>query len=351
MHALRWHGARDLRVQDVARPTPASQEVEIQVAYCGICGSDLHEYLDGPHAIPTQASHPISGVRAPLTLGHEFCGTVKSVGERVRGWVTGERVVVEPEYRCGHCFYCRQGQYNLCDGMGFIGLMGNGGMAESVVVPAYMLHSLPDTISFRSAALIEPAAVSLHAVRQSSLRLGQRCVIFGMGPIGLLLVALARLQGASRVIAIDVIQPRLDKAREMGATDVLHGSNPGVLDKIIQATNGLGVDVAFEATGVQQGLDGCLRVLRRGGEAVLVGLMSTARFHAFGMINREQRLLTSVGYRHVYPDLIDMLVEGMVDIECLITKEVGLPESVADGFQALATNPQDIKILIDPCKV
>lgn len=348
MYALRWHDARDLRVEQIAKSSPGPGEVEVEVAYCGICGSDLHEYMDGPHAIPTEVPHPISQSRAPLTLGHEFCGTIGAVGDEVHGFAPGQRVVIEPEYRCGRCFYCRQGQYNLCDGMGFVGLMGHGAMAESVVVPTYMLHHLPEAISFKAAALIEPAAVALHALRRSSLRLGEHCVVFGLGPIGLLLIALARLQGASRVIAVDVVRPRLDKAGEMGASDLFHGNDPDVVDRIVETTNGLGVDVAFEATGAQPGFDGCLRALKRSGETVLVGLIPKAQFNAFDVINCEQRILTSVGYRHAYPDLIEMLAGGALDIENLVTREVGLRDAVVHGFEALATRPEDIKILVDP---
>ena len=135
MKALRWHGPRDLRLVELAESSLQPNEVRVRVAYCGICGSDLHEYVDGPHAIPVDCPHPISGRRAPLTLGHEFCGTVVESADPRLG--VGTRVAIEPEYRCGECDCCRRGQYNRCTSMGFVGLMGDGGMAESVVVPSY----------------------------------------------------------------------------------------------------------------------------------------------------------------------------------------------------------------------
>ncbi|WP_042165195.1 alcohol dehydrogenase catalytic domain-containing protein, partial [Pseudomonas aeruginosa] len=164
MKALRWHAARDLRLSELERQAPRPGEVELEVAYCGICGSDLHEYQSGPHSIPQAEAHPLSGCRAPLTLGHEFCGVVAVLGPGVEGLRIGDRVAVEPEYRCGECRYCREGRYNLCESMGFIGLMGDGGFAERARVPAYMLHRLPDAVGFRQAAVLEPAAVALHAL-------------------------------------------------------------------------------------------------------------------------------------------------------------------------------------------
>ncbi|AKF97258.1 hypothetical protein YH69_04375 [Pseudomonas aeruginosa] len=163
MKALRWHAARDLRLSELERQAPRPGEVELEVAYCGICGSDLHEYQSGPHSIPQAEAHPLSGCRAPLTLGHEFCGVVAALGPGVEGLRIGDRVAVEPEYRCGECRYCREGRYNLCESMGFIGLMGDGGFAERARVPAYMLHRLPDAVGFRQAAVLEPAAVAHQA--------------------------------------------------------------------------------------------------------------------------------------------------------------------------------------------
>ncbi|MCT5453208.1 alcohol dehydrogenase catalytic domain-containing protein, partial [Pseudomonas aeruginosa] len=216
MKALRWHAARDLRLSELERQAPRPGEVELEVAYCGICGSDLHEYQSGPHSIPQAEAHPLSGCRAPLTLGHEFCGVVAALGPGVEGLRIGDRVAVEPEYRCGECRYCREGRYNLCESMGFIGLMGDGGFAERARVPAYMLHRLPDAVGFRQAAVLEPAAVALHALRRSSLAPGQRCAVFGLGPIGLLLVMLARQRGIEDIVAIDVSPERLALAGERG---------------------------------------------------------------------------------------------------------------------------------------
>ncbi|MYT43565.1 alcohol dehydrogenase catalytic domain-containing protein, partial [Streptomyces sp. SID5471] len=220
MKAVVWYGPRDVRVTERAVPVPGPHEVLLQVAYCGICGSDLHEYADGPHAIPTRASHPASGARAPLVLGHEFCGTVAAVGDGVAADspATGDRVAVEPHYRCGTCPRCRAGEYNICRHFGFAGLVGDGGPAEYAVVQSYMAHRLPPDVPLEQAALFEPASVALHALRRAG---DVRSVaVVGLEPVGLLTVLLAARRGIRRIIAADVRPDRLALAGRLGATDL-----------------------------------------------------------------------------------------------------------------------------------
>jgi (R,R)-butanediol dehydrogenase / meso-butanediol dehydrogenase / diacetyl reductase len=346
MKALRWHAARDLRLSDVELLAPGAGHVELHVAYCGICGSDLHEYQDGPHAIPHSEPHSLSGCRAPLTLGHEFCGVISAIGAGVVGLEVGDRVAVEPEYRCGKCRYCQEGLYNLCESMGFIGLMGDGGFAERALVPAYMLHRLPDSVSLRQAAVLEPAAVALHALRRSSLRPGQRCVVFGLGPIGLLLVMLARLRGIEDITAVDVSPERLKLAGEFGASRVIDARQADLATA--QLREGAAPDSVFEAAGSQASLDAALGCLKKGGELVLVSLMGDIRLNAFDLVNRELRLLGSVGYRDVYPELIALLADGRLDLTRAVTRIVPLEEAVEQGFEELLRDKSQIKILVAP---
>lgn len=348
MKALKWHGARDLRLEIMARRPLKAGEIRIEVAYCGICGSDMHEYLHGPDSIPVKAPHPLSNSVAPIVIGHEFCGTVVETAADVTGLQLGDRVAVEPEYRCGHCTYCREGRYNLCESMGFVGLMGDGGMAEEAVVPSYMAHVLPRSLSFRQAAVAEPAAVALHGVRQSALRPGDDCVIFGMGAIGLLLVMMARHHGAGRIIAVDVDPRRLSLAREVGASDAVDASQGDAVQQVGELTGGVGVPVAFEAVGRPETLKGALGVLSKGGEAVLLGLMPEASIDTFDLVNRELRITSSVGYRGLYPELLELMASGAVDAERIVTHTVSLEAAIQDGFERLASAGDAIKVLVQP---
>lgn len=351
MRALQWHGPRDVRLVDIETPPVGPGTVKVEIAYCGICGSDLHEYADGPHAIPVDRPHPLSGRTAPLTLGHEFCGTVVDVGDGVTALRVGDRVAVEPEYRCSQCTYCRSGSYNLCVSMGFAGLMGDGGMADFAVVPAYMLYRLPDGVSLEQAAVMEPAAVALHALRRGALQLGETCAVFGLGPIGLLTIMLARLQGATTIVAVDVSPERLGAARRLGATHVFDATvlDPVALQQaILAATGGLGVDVGFEAAGLQATFESAMRALRKGGRFVMVGLMPRVSFDAMRAVNDELTLLASVGYRHAYEDLLRMVASGALDLTAIVTRIVSLEDAITDGFDALVADRAQIKILISP---
>ncbi|MFC6880211.1 MULTISPECIES: 2,3-butanediol dehydrogenase [Actinomadura] len=338
MKAAVWYGARDVRVEDVPLGAPGPGEVALDVAYCGICGSDLHEYADGPHAIPVDEPHPESGREAPLTLGHEFCGTVAEVGPGVTGVRPGDRVAVEPHYRCGDCPRCLAGEYNLCRHFGFAGLMGDGGLAERAVVPSYMLHRLPDGVSLEQAAVFEPAAVALHALRRSGLRDGETVAVAGLGPIGLLVVRLAVRYGAGRVVACDPSARRRDLALRLGAAEALDaGGLPGGA-----------ADVAFEAVGTEGTLRDCLAATRRGGRVVLVGLGGTFALDAFALVNNEQSIIGSVGYRDVHPELIRLVAEEGLDLTPIVTSTVALDDVVRDGFEALLNAKEEIKVLVRP---
>jgi (R,R)-butanediol dehydrogenase/meso-butanediol dehydrogenase/diacetyl reductase len=345
-----WYGAGDVRVVDVEDRAAGAGEVALAVAYCGICGSDLHEYTAGPLAIPVTEPHPESGAIAPLVLGHEFCGTVVEVGSGVSGLAPGDRVAVEPHYRCGACPRCKNGEYNLCRHFGFAGLMGDGGMAERAVVPAYMLHRLPEGVSFEQAALFEPAAVALHALRRAGIRSGETVAVVGLGPIGLLVVMFARRLGAGRVIATDLHPARLELARELGATDVVLAEPQEAVPHLIrQAAGGEGADVAFEVVGSEGTLRSCLEATRKGGRVVLVGLAGVVGIDAFAMVNNEQSIIASVGYRAVYPELIRWVQAGL-DLTAIVTSTIALADVVGEGFDVLAGGGDHIKILVRPTK-
>lgn len=336
MRAARWYGPHDVRVVELEDPRPGEGEVLLTVAYCGICGSDLHEYADGPHAIPMRSPHPLSGRTAPLTLGHEFSATVAEAGAGVHGLEPGAPVAIEPNYRCGRCARCAEGRYNICTGFGFAGLMGDGGLAEYASVPAYMVHPLPAGTDLAAAALLEPAAVARHAVRRSTLREGEDCAVVGLGPVGLLLGRLAALAGARHVVGVEPARARREAAAAMGFTEV-RADPPS--DRF---------PVVFEAVGSQQAFDTALAATDSGGECVLLGLADRLVLPAFDAVNAEQRITTSVGYAGVHGELIGMLAEGALDPSPLISEVRPLESVVTDGFERLARSAEAIKILIRP---
>ncbi|WP_207225732.1 alcohol dehydrogenase catalytic domain-containing protein [Blastococcus saxobsidens] len=343
--AVRWRAARDLGLETVQIPLPGPGEVLVAVAFCGVCGSDLHEIADGPHAIPVDVPHPLSGAVAPITLGHEFSGTVVSSGPGVTALPPGTPVAVEPNYRCGACTACREGRYEVCTGFGFAGLMGDGGMADHALVPEYMVKPLPDGFDLAAAAVLEPAAVALHGIRRSTFVPGQQVLVVGLGAVGLLVCALLRDKGAGVVIGVDPRPSRRALAARLGA-DVVLAPDDDVAGAVRDATGGDGVHVAFEVVGAQHTVDAALAGVRAGGELLLLGLVHELRIPAFRMLNAEQRLTTSVGYRDCHDELIAMCAEGRLDLAALITDVVELVDA-PDALVQMATDPGDgIKTLI-----
>ncbi|MHA3787154.1 2,3-butanediol dehydrogenase [Flavobacterium hauense] len=347
MKAARWHAAKDIRVEQAEIPTAGKKQVKIEVQFTGICGSDLHEYTHGPMLIPVDKPYPLNGHQGITTLGHEFSGIVSEVGEGVTNVKPGDRVVVEPLFKNPDSPFIANGEYNLSEPLGFVGLTSNGGFAKYTVVEDYMVHKIPDTMSFEQGALVEPAAVAVYAVLQSGLRLGDSCVIFGAGPIGLLCVQAAIAAGSPNVIVVDVADKRLEKAKEVGATNIINGKSEDIAGQVKKLTNG-GADVFLDAAGVQATYDNGIKSLKNGGTAVLVALFGKTVTHdAFDQVVREITIKGIIAYRNIFPQVINLIDSGRMPVEKLVTQKIKLDNIVTDGFEALVSNPSQVKILVD----
>lgn len=347
MKAARWYAAKDIRVEQAEIPVTGKKQVKIAVQYAGICGSDLHEYNHGPMLIPSKEPYPLNGHIGVTTLGHEFAGIVEEIGEGVKDLKKGDRVVIEPLFRNPASPFIVNGEYNLSEPLGFIGLTSNGGFAKYTVVEDYMVHKIPDTMSFEQGALVEPAAVAVYAVLQSGLKLGQSCVIFGAGPIGLLCVQAAIAAGATKIIVVDVADKRLEKALEIGASDVISGKSEDIPAQIKALTGG-GADIYLDAAGVQATFTAGLESLKNGGTAVLVALFGKPVTHdAFSQVVREITIKGIIAYRNIFPQVISLINSGRMPVEKLVTKKIVLDNIVTDGFEALVNSPSQVKILID----
>jgi len=335
MKALRWHGLKDLRLENIEEPKATKGKVKIKVEWCGICGSDLHEYTAGPIFIPGHEPHPITGEQAPVVMGHEFSGQVVEIGEGVTNVKVGDRVVVEPIYACGECAACKQGKYNLCSTMGFLGLAGGGGgFSEYVAAEDYMVHKIPDTVSYEQGALVEPSAVALHAIRQSSLKVGDKAAVFGAGPIGLLVIEALKASGASEIYAVELSEERKKKAAELGAI-VIDPSQYDVVKEIHNRTNG-GVDVAYEVTGVPVVLNQAIEAAKIGGELMIVSIFEKeAPIKPNRIVTMERTIKGIIGYRDVFPAVIRLMEQGYFPADKLVTKRIPLDEVVEHGFEAL----------------
>lgn len=351
MKAARFHGRNDIRIDDVPEPEVRPGTVKIQVAWCGICGTDLHEYLEGPIFVPaTGHPHPLSGEEAPVTMGHEFSGTIVEVGDGVHALAVGDNVVVEPYFVCDECPPCKAGNYHLCTKMGFIGLSGGGGgLGGMVVVDTRWVHKVGN-IPLDQAALIEPLSVAHHAVARSGAKPGDVALVGGSGPIGLLTAAVLKSQGVTTVIS-ELSAARKDKAMSSGVADyVIDPSQEDLQERLLELTNGVGADVAFECAGVNAVLDTLLTAVKPAGVVVNVSIWGRpATVDMQKIVLKEIDLRGTIAYVRDHAAAIKLVQEGKVDLEPFITAKIALEDLVKQGFNTLIHhNDTAVKILVHP---
>lgn len=233
MKATRYYGRKDIRTDDIPEPELLPGTVKVKVDWTGICGTDLHEYDEGPIFCPAPGKpHPLTGESVPIVMGHEFAGVATEVAEGVTHIKVGDNVAVDPIYNCGECQPCKEGAYNLCDIVGYTGLTGRGGgFAEYVVSQADRVHSLGD-VPTDIGALVEPLSVAHHAIRRSEAKPGDTVVVYGAGPIGLFVISLLRAKGIERVISVELSAIRKEKAKTAGAMLVLDPSEVDAVAKV-----------------------------------------------------------------------------------------------------------------------
>ncbi len=349
MKALRWHGRKDVRLEEVPEPPAAPGEVVIRVAACGICGSDLHEYLHGPLYIP-KIPHPLTGVVPPVTLGHEFCGRVAAVGAGVETVQQGDRVTVNPCLLCGQCVWCRRGQFNYCANLGSVGLSRDGALAPFVAVPAYGCHVLPPEVDDQQGASVEPLAVAVHAYRRARLTGVDRVAVVGAGPIGLLMLQVLKAKGAGWVVVVEPREERRRLARALGADAVIDPEAQDPVRAVAQLTEDERVAVAFECVGSAPAFTTALRVAGKGGRVVVVGLVpDTVPTNLLGLVAHEKEIVGSSAYVDEFPEAIGLLAQGRVRIAPLVTARVPLEDALARGIEALLRREEGhVKILVSP---
>ena len=349
MRAARFHGRKDIRIEDVAEPELRPGTVAIDVAWCGICGTDLHEYLEGPIFIPAHGHpHPLTGEDTPVTMGHEFSGTVSALGDGVDDLAVGDGVVVEPYVVCDECPPCREGNYHLCTRMGFIGLAGGGGgLSEKVVVPRRWVHPVGD-MPLDQAALIEPLSVAHHAVERSGAKAGQAAVVGGSGPIGLLVAAVLRGMGVT-VIVSEVSSARIERAQGV-AHHVLNPRDGSIGDRVRELTDGLGADLGFECAGVNAVLDDVLDAVRPAGVVVNVSIWGApATVDMQKLVLKEIDLRGTIAYVRDHAAAIALVQDGTVDLAPFITGRIALDDLVDEGLHTLIDHTDTaVKILVSP---
>lgn len=339
MRAARYHGVTDIRVEQVPEPIDALGPTELLVRprLCGICGTDLHEYVAGPIVTPAQP-HPLTGAVNPQILGHELSAEVIAVGADVTAAAAGDRVAVMPLIYCGRCYCCRRGLNHLCEMMACVGLSDRwGGLGELAVVREYQVAVLPDELTDAQGALIEPAAVAEYGVRRGRVGAGDTVLVTGAGPIGALAVLAAQAAGAGAVYLSEPNPERAALAGGLGATEVLDPRRAPVPETLREATGGVGVDVAIECAGNARALEDCVQSTRRAGTVVQTGLhVGPAEVTPMVWSERDLTIVGTWCYRvYDWPRIIAMVRSGRFPVEKTVTAQVPLEDIVRDGFEVL----------------
>ena len=342
MKALLLSRYRNLEMAEVPTPEPRADEVLIRVAACGICGSDVHGY-DGSwgRRIP------------PLVMGHEAAGTIEAIGCDVKNYLAGDRVTFDSTVYCGECSNCRRGDINLCDRRQVLGVSCGdyrraGAFAEFVAVPARILHRLPETLPFAEAAMLEAVAVAIHAVNLAEISANTTALVIGAGAIGILTMQALRAAGCARVFVTEVDKDRLEMARQLGATEILL-SDDSLNAKLLQLTEGEGVDVALEAVGRGETVITAIDSVRKGGSVVLIGnIAPNVNLPLQKVVTRQIRLQGSCASAGEYPQAIRWMASGAIRVKPLITAVAPLEEGASWFERLYAREPNLLKVVLTP---
>ena len=343
MKALVLEEYNKLVFKDVPDPDISPGEVLVRIKACGICGSDIHG-LDGS-----------TGRRVPpLIMGHEASGIVEATGSAVKRWKKGDRVTFDSTVYPLDDWFTLEGRYNLSDNREVLGVSPgdykrNGAFAEFIVVPQHILYRIPDSVTFEQAAMVEAAAVALHAVNMSGIKTGDNCVVTGAGMIGIFVIKLLEISGAGDVIAIDNNATRLISAQRSGARNTFDPSDVNLEEKIKALTKSRGADISFEAAGKSETVNISIDVVRKGGTVVLIG--NTAKFIEFPLqkvVTRELRILGSCAIRGEYDVILKLLENKKLSVDDQISAIAPLSEG-ADWFRRLYNKDGNLnKVILVP---
>ncbi|MTI81081.1 MAG: zinc-dependent alcohol dehydrogenase family protein [Firmicutes bacterium] len=333
MRAAVIEGPHKIEIKEVPYPTPKAGEVVVKVEACGVCGTDYH-ILEGDFL----SSYP-------LVPGHEFSGTVYELGEGVEDWQTGDRVSADPSVYCGECYYCLNNQGNMCQKWNAIGVTMNGAFAEYVVLPAKNLYSMPENMSFNEGAYVEPLSCVVYAMRRLNMRFGDKVLLFGAGPMGLLLQQSLLKGGASEVVVVDLAEEKLATAKKLGAHKTFVGTDG------LKEEYPLGFDVVIDATGIPAVIENMFQFAGKRAKIMQFGCApndAKVKVSPFEIYNNDWEIIGTMALLFTFHPAINLLKNGVVASEVLTTKEITL-----DQFPKYLSQPKDkhdLKVLVKPWK-
>lgn len=341
MKAARFYEKHKLIVDDIPVKKAADREVVIKVHYCGVCGTDVHIY---------EGEKGSAEVDPPTVLGHEFSGEVVEIGENVTRVSVGDRVAVDPNEYCGQCYYCGIGKKHMCNNMIGLGTARDGGFAEYITVPEYLVYPIPDTVSYRAGAMIEPISCCLHGINLIDIMPGDTVMIVGTGNIGLIMVQLAKSRGASVIIAVEPNEIRREKAIKFGAA---FGINPLTddTDKLLAENHVKNVDVIIDCAGLTSTCEYSINYAGKGAQVMLFGLTGPddeIKVKPFAMFKKELTVKASFVNPDSFEKSIALLASGNLQVDEIISDIIEL-DDIASVFQQ-RLYAKDGKVLIKCCE-
>lgn len=331
-------GMDKMILRDIPVPEAKEKEVLVELEYVGICGSDVHYFHHG-----CCGAYKVD-LSQDFMLGHECAGTVVAVGEGVADLKVGDRVALEPGITCGKCEFCKSGHYNLCPDVVFLATPPVQGCYEQYIAfPEDMCFKLPDNVSTKEGALIEPLSVGFYAANQGDVQVGDTVIILGAGCIGLVTLLACKAHGAGQIIVADLVEARLEKAKELGATAVINSKEVDVFQEVNRLTGKRGADVVFETAGSAVTIAQTPFLVRRGGTVTLVGISSQEEInYNFAQIMDKEATIKSVfRYRNIYPKAIAAVASGAIDVESIVTHEFDL-DHIQEAFDEAVNNKTDL---------
>ncbi|MCR5674760.1 MAG: NAD(P)-dependent alcohol dehydrogenase [Lachnospiraceae bacterium] len=331
-------GTDHMIIKEIERPEPKAGEVLVKLEYVGICGSDVHYYHSGKCG-----SYEVD-LNEDFMLGHECAGTVAALGEGVTSLAVGDPVCLEPGITCGQCAFCKSGKYNLCPDVVFLATPPVQGCNEEYIAfPENMCFKLPENVSTKEGALIEPLSVGFHAANQGGVGVGDTVVILGAGTIGLTTLLSCKAHGAGRIIVADLVDAKLKKASELGATEIINSKAEDPLARIRELTGGQGADVVFETAGSPVTIAQTPHVVKRGGTIVLVGIAAVEEInYNFAQIMDKEATIKSVfRYRNIFPKAVAAVASGAIDVKGLVTHEYAF-DDIEEAYNEAVRNKTDL---------
>ena len=336
--AAYMHGIDKMVIKEIDVPEIKKNQVLVQIEYVGICGSDVHYYHSG-----RCGSYEVD-LAEDFMLGHECAGTVVEIGEEVTTLKVGDRVALEPGITCGTCEFCKEGKYNLCPDVVFLATPPvQGCYEEYIAFPENMCFKLPENVSTKEGALIEPLAVGFHAANQGNVQVGDTVVILGGGCIGLVTLLSCKAHGAGQIILVDIVEARLEKAKELGATHVINSKKVDIKEEIERLTSERGADIVFETAGTPVTIAQTPFLVCKGGTIVLVGISAQEEInYNFAQIMDKEATIKSVfRYRNIYPKAIAAVASGAINVNNIVTHEFDLAH-IQEAFEEAVNNKTDL---------